>query len=134
MSNFFNSDHGLKQIAFTDLTGALGNSQLPALPATTPGTGLTAVGTTQGTALALTAQISEITTCASGAGVQLPNSVGTTFIVSNQGANACLVYPISSAQINALGTNVAFSLPVGSVIEFIQVSSTQYRTLNTTYA
>lgn len=95
-------------------------------------TGLTAAGSTQGTALTLTSEINVVSTVASGTGVLLGNAVGGTFIVINAGANALSVYPVSGAQINSLGTNNAYSLSAGQKLEFVQTSATQYYTLNAT--
>jgi hypothetical protein len=55
-------------------------------------------------------------------------------VIRNGGANALNVYPASGAQINTLGTNVAFSHTVSTVLEFIAFSTTQWYTLNSTYA
>ena len=98
------------------------------------GTGIAAAGTTQGTATALNREINVVSTVASGTGVILPSSIGTTFIVMNTGANALNVYPASGAAIDSLATNAAFSLSVGAKIMFIQSSATQYHTLNATFA
>lgn len=96
---------------------------------------LTAAGSTQGTALALTSDINNVTTVAAGTGVILPFwQTGHKIIIRNAGANALAVYPNSSAQINNLGTNVAFSIPAGTSIEFVNFTSTQWATLATTYA
>ena len=96
---------------------------------------LTAAGATQGTALALTSDINNVTTVAAGTGVILPFwQTGHRIVVRNGGANNLAVYPNSSAQINSLGANVAFSLPAGTAIEFVNFTSTQWNTLATTYA
>lgn len=88
-------------------------------------TGLTATGTTQGTALALTSTVNEVTTTASGAGVILPNKIGALITVINSGANALLVYPPSGAAINALSINAGFSLAAGGKQTFIITSTTK---------
>lgn len=91
-----------------------------------PVTGITAAGTNQGTATALTGETNNVTTVASGTGVIIPafGSVGVKFTVRNSGANALLVYPPSSTQINSLGNNVGYIIPPGSTQTFIWVSST----------
>jgi hypothetical protein len=75
---------------------------------------ITAAGTTQGTATTVYGDNVIVTTCAAGAGVVLSTDSGfgpgDDVFVSNQGANACLVYPPSGAQINALGANAGFSV------------------------
>lgn len=97
--------------------------------------GITAAGSTQGTATALTTTINKIDTASSNTGVVLPNATGSTFIVINDGANAVKVYPPSGGQIDYLGTNNALEMPAGSRIMFVQTGSTpRYFTLNATYA
>lgn len=91
----------------------------------TQSAGLTATGTTQGTALALTSDINGVTTTASGSGVILSSSQREV-VVANAGANALSVYPPSGAQINALGTNNPFSVAAGQVGRFFSSSATQW--------
>lgn len=98
-------------------------------------TGLAAAGTNQGTALSITKDINVISTVASGTGVVLPaTSGGLRITIINTGANSLNVYPASSAQINALGSNIAYSLATGARLDFLSVSSTQWYTLNATYS
>lgn len=62
-------------------------------------TGLTATGTNQATAYALTASISVFSTTASGTGALLPPCVGRPdFAILNSGANALTVYPTGSTE------------------------------------
>lgn len=90
-------------------------------------TGISAAGSNQSTATAITDDINVIGTVGSGQGVRLPTaSVGMTKIVENQGANTLLVYPASGGQIDAAGANVAISLPVGYMIQFVATSTTQW--------
>ena len=91
-------------------------------------TGLTAAGTVIGDALDLIADTNVIGTCASGAGVQLPScEIGDSTEVYNGGANACKVYPDSSAnQINAVGAGVAISLATNPACMFRKISSTRW--------
>lgn len=59
---------------------------------------ITAAGTTQGTATQLVAAMNNVTTVASGTGVNLPaSSAGLSIVVQNNGANALLVYPFQGA-------------------------------------
>jgi hypothetical protein len=93
------------------------------------GTALTAAGTTQSGALALTKDINEFTSVAAGAGGALPTAVaGMEVTVINFGANTLLIYPVNggSAKINALTANTAISVPASSVMNFYAVSSTQW--------
>ena len=76
--------------------------------------GVVAAGTTQAGATLVYGDNILVGTCAAGAGILLStNSAfgpGDDVYVSNQGANACLVYPPVGAQINALGVNAGFSI------------------------
>ena len=95
--------------------GAAGQVTLtgPLLRATA--VGLTAAGTTQATALALTSDINVITTAAAGSGFVLPNfGVGSEVLVVNRGANAANGYPFVGGGIDALGTNIALALAAAS--------------------
>jgi hypothetical protein len=88
---------------------------------------ISAAGTTQGTATALTTDLNTITTCAASAGVVLPTAAADKWtVVVNKGANALTVYPATGAAIDALGTNVGLSLAVGGWILFIGNSATQW--------
>jgi phage-related tail fiber protein len=96
---------------------------------------LTAVGNSITSALGLTKDINQITAGAAGTGVRLPNSIGSTIIIINSGPNAILVYPFAgSASIDTSANGAAVSLPPGARIMYIQISATQYFTLNATYA
>jgi hypothetical protein len=88
---------------------------------------ISAAGTVQGDATALTSDYNIITTVASGAGVVLPTATtGRRLIVVNKGANALKVYPASGAAIDALGANTALSLPVDGWLELDAASTTQW--------
>jgi hypothetical protein len=95
-------------------------------------TGLTATGTTQPGALALVQNFNEVTTAAAGTGVRLPpgtsvSVIGLEITVWNQGANTLNVYPPTSAQIDALGLNIADTIAAGACKTYVGMSSTQYR-------
>ncbi len=85
------------------------------IPANSVVTGISAAGTTQDNATDLARiQFTSVTTVASGTGVQLPSMVaGDVMYVSNNGANALLVYPALGTTINALAVNAGFSVAVG---------------------
>ena len=91
-------------------------------------TGLTAAGTTLGTALALSADTNVIGTCASGAGVSLPAcEIGDSVEVYNGGANACTVYPdTASVQINGLVAGNGFLLATNTMCYARRVSATRW--------
>lgn len=93
------------------------------------GTGITAhAGGGQGSAVALTAEVNFVTTVASsGDSVKLPTAaLGLRITVFNQGANATDIFPVSGGQIDALGTNAAYSLSAGSSKSFYGKSSTAW--------
>lgn len=99
-STFYNS---LKMLAGSGRTALKANAS-----------GLSAAGTNQGTAAAITNQTNEFTTVGSGQGAILPSPEQGEFIfVANAGANALLVYPASGHSINALAANAAFSVAAG---------------------
>lgn len=72
---------------------------------------LTALGTTQGNALPLPADINKFTTVAAGTGTVLPAmNPGDSVTLFNGGANALLVYPPVGGKINSLGNNAGYSV------------------------
>jgi hypothetical protein len=88
-------------------------------------TNLTAAGTTQATALALTSDYNHIGTAAASSGVRLPTAVaGMEVLVFNKGANAVNVYPATGAAINALAANAALAVAAAGVTIFYAISST----------
>lgn len=98
--------------------------------------GITATGSTQGTANTLSTwnkAINIVTAVTPSTGVRLPASVaGLRIIVRNQGANPVLVYPPVGSQINSLAVNAGYSLAnIATVngIEFICANSTNWFTL-----
>ena len=97
-------------------------------------TGITAAGTTQGTATAITKDFNVVATATAGTGVILPVIAGLRMTVINNGANPLAVYPGTSGAINALAANAAYTLAVGGKLDFLSVTTTQWYTLNATYA
>ena len=92
-------------------------------------TGLTAAGTTQPTALALTKTINVITTTAVSTGVMLPNGgIGAEYIIINRGANTLSIYPPGSGVIDALAASAATTTATLTTKRFVQVTATQYYT------
>lgn len=90
---------------------------------------LTATGTNQATALALTSDWNEVTNVAAGSGVLLQAlQAGQSQIVFNQGAHPLNVYPPPGGTINALAVNAPFALAAGSRQTFDFTSSSQIRT------
>jgi hypothetical protein len=97
-------------------------------------TGITAAGSTQATATALTRPINVVSTVSASTGVILPAvPAGARVIVMNTSGTALNTYPPSGAAINSAATNAAYSMPAGTRLEFISVSATQWYTMNATY-
>jgi hypothetical protein len=96
---------------------------------------VTAAGSTQATATALTRPINNITTVPASSGVILPAATpGMRVMVRNATGTTVRVYPNSGAQINTLGTNVQLNLETLANIEFVAFSTTQWYTVNATFA
>jgi len=99
------------------------------------GTGISAAGSTQGTATILSKEINIVSTVASASGVQLPTAVaGMVITITNTSANSLLVYPAASTAINTLAINVGFTQTTGATIQFIAPTATQWYTVGGTYA
>ena len=98
-------------------------------------TGITAAGTQQSNATALTTSINIVTTTSSGTGVALPTAVGGMMVsVINAGGNSLAVYPAVNGVINSQSANVAYSLVAGGRLQFVAGNTTQWYTLGATYA
>jgi hypothetical protein len=98
-------------------------------------TGITAAGSTQGTATALTKAINVVSTVSAGQGVVLPTAVaGMRITVVNTSGTTLLVYPASGGVINSLTTNTGYSLPALGRLDYIAVSSTQWYAMGAVYA
>ena len=106
---------GLASLAATNICGDVADS-------------LTAAGTSNTDALALSATINRVTTTALNTGVRLMlPEAGSAVVVVNSGANALLVYPGTGAQINALtATTGGFSVAAGGRAMFVGTSSTNW--------
>lgn len=91
-------------------------------------TGISAAGTTQGTATGLTNAVNYVGTVAANSGVILSSSAaaGDCQVVFNGGANTLKIYPDTGAQINAAGANNAVSLLVNTAAELWRCSTTQW--------
>ena len=89
-------------------------------------TSLTAAGTNQATALALTNGVNGISTVSAGTGVILSDQArsGDSQVVYNGGANPLKVYPPSGAAINGLATNAAATLATKTACEYHCLSTT----------
>lgn len=100
-------------------------------------TAVSTAGSVQADATAIVSAINNVSTVgASTQGVRLPaiSPAGVRVVIRNATATTFNIYPQSGAQINALGTNAAFTLPGNGAIEFVAVTTTQWVTLGATYA
>lgn len=91
-------------------------------------TALTAAGTTQGTALAISADVNFVSTVGAGSGVIIYNGVigDTVYIFNDAGANALTVYPPVGSKINNLATNGGFLLGTNTAVQVSKVSATRW--------
>jgi hypothetical protein len=97
--------------------------------------GISAAGTVQANATALTKEFNQVTTVASGAGVRLPTAVaGMAITITNTSANSLLVYPATSATINSLALNAGFTQASGATLQFVAMTGSQWYTVGATYA
>jgi hypothetical protein len=89
-------------------------------------TGLTATGTTQANALALTGQIARITNAAAGTGVVLPiGNSGVIYTLFNDGANAVKVYgnAAGGATVDGVANATGVTLGAGKRCQYITVAN-----------
>jgi hypothetical protein len=99
------------------------------------GTGISAAGSTQGTATAITKEMNVVSTVSSGQGVVLPTAVaGMVVTITNTSANSLLVYPATGGAVNSLAANAGYTQQAGGTIQFIAPTSTQWYTVGATYA
>lgn len=88
--------------------------------------GISAAGTTQGTATQLPdTSASHVTTVAANTGVRLPSNStpGKLVYVHNSGANTLKIYPATGQQINNLAANAALSVTANKGVTFIYDAS-----------
>lgn len=98
-------------------------------------TGISAAGSTQGTATLLTKDVNVVSVVTIGTGVVLPVAVaGMVIIVNNNGVNALNVYPNTNTTINNLTINSPLEQSPGASLQFYATSPTQWYTLGATYA
>ena len=91
-------------------------------------TGISAAGTTQGTATALTNAVNFISTVTANTGVILPanSTAGDSVFIYNGGANSLKVYPTSGASINQLSANASVTLATNTGLILFCGSTTQW--------
>jgi fibronectin-binding autotransporter adhesin len=99
------------------------------------GTGISANGTTQAQATALTKEMNIVSTVLSTQGVVLPTAVaGMVITITNTSANSLLVYPAVNGIINSQSANAAYSQAPGATLQFIAPTTTQWYTVGATFA
>jgi hypothetical protein len=109
------------------MAGGFSSGQARSINGTAFNLTITAAGTTQATATALTADINIITTATSGQGVQLYNGViGDEQTIYNGTLNAIYVYPPTGGNVNQLAANAGFTLASYTGVMVQKVSSTQW--------
>lgn len=111
-----------------DVATALGQSDL---------TAFTAAGTTQGTATALTASNSIVTSAASQTGVILPSTATRTrlFFIQNSPSStaAAVVYPPTGIRFSGLAANIGITVPIGGFIVIDAQSSTYWGVVGSSF-
>lgn len=93
---------------------------------------ISAAGTTQGAATALTSGVNNVTTVAAGAdGVRLPaTAVGAKVVVwNNDAADTLNVYPASGSSINAGAADAAVTITAGQARTFYAITATKWLTI-----
>lgn len=91
---------------------------------------VSAAGTNQATATALTADINDVTTVGASTGVILPTPVaGMKITVLSDGANNLLVYPHSSGTIDGGTANTAVTLTSTKRCDYIATSTTAWKSV-----
>jgi hypothetical protein len=95
-------------------------------------TGLVATGTNKATALKLTAQFNDVATVPAGTGVEFPDIETGEYIirVRNGGAEPLKCFPGGAGQIDALGTNNAFTLAPGELGTWCLTEGRQWFTVS----
>ena len=96
------------------------------------GTGLTATGTNQATALAIPGDVAmhDFSTVAGSTGARLdPVTDKSNVFIVNRGANQLRVYPATGQTINANGTNSPYLVNPSSVVQLIGRTASNWQTL-----
>jgi len=98
-------------------------------------TSISANGTTQAQATALTTEINIVSAVSVGTGVRLPAAVaGTVVYITNNSANTLLVYPQTNGIINSQAANAAFTQGANATLQYMAPTTTQWYTIGATYA
>ena len=116
----------LRNTKGSELTFTEVDNNFTALNTTVSAT-VTAAGTNQGTATAITSTVSFITSAAAGTGVILPTpDIGTKATIVNHGANPINIYPAVGHTIDNGAANAPLLLPQGCAVDLIGSSSTNW--------
>lgn len=99
------------------MSGGMQASNAKRLGLEVPVTGLTATGTTQGTALALTSNFSVFSTVGASSGCIIGGDKNT--VVYNGGANTLTVYPPVGFNFAGLSANTGISVPANKGALFL---------------
>jgi hypothetical protein len=92
---------------------------------------VSAAGSTQADATALTVDYNVATTVASSTGVKLPTATaGRRIIIVNKGANTLSIYPATGGTIDALSANAAIQVAANGSIELMASSVTQWYSIS----
>jgi hypothetical protein len=113
------------------VSGATSTTTLNGLVIDSISAAVSAAGVTQGTATGLVSNINNITVVAAAAdGVRLPTAVaGIQILVRNSDAlDPLKIYPATGGQIDALGTNAAYTLIAGMTVRLMATTTTQWYT------
>ena len=96
---------------------------------------VSAAGTVQANATAITKEMNVVSTVAAGAGVILPTAVaGMAITIINTSANSLLVYPHVNGDINGGLANSAYSHPAGATLQYVAPTTTDWYTVGATFA
>jgi hypothetical protein len=88
---------------------------------------VSAAGSTQAGATALTVDYNVVTTVAASTGVRLPTATaGRRIVIVNKGANTLSIYPATGGTIDALSANAAIQIAANGSIEIMASSTTQW--------
>lgn len=121
--------------SITANTGTFGNITSTGFFSHSVSSTVSAAGTNQGTATALTKTINVVTTASAGQGVRVPTATaGMVLYITNTSGTTVNVYPATGARINNLATNAAFSLGANATVHFIAPTTTQWYTTSATFA
>jgi hypothetical protein len=122
-------------IVLKDTTDTLTNKTLttPALngAVVNNNNAVSAAGSDQAGATALTVDYNVVTTVASSTGVKLPTATaGRRIIIVNKGANTLSIYPATGGTIDALSANAAIQVAANGSIELMASSVTQWYSIS----